>query len=285
VGRKGSSKSEKKRTGKRKGKRKSQARRADRHALYEQSVQDPDYDLALAKRLFKKRFGRPPRLLREDFCGTAVFACRWVAGHPDNRAWGIDLDPKPLAWGREHHVKLLSQDQASRLELVQGDVMNATHERVDVTVAYNFSYLVFDSRKTLRAYFRKARSTLRDEGLFLLDLYGGPDSMRLMTETREHDGFDYVWDQDEFDPVSHHAVNHIHFEFPDGSRLNRAFSYRWRLWTLPELRELLEEAGFSQVDVYWEGTDAKTQEGNGVYRKVVRAPADPAWISYIAAAL
>jgi hypothetical protein len=29
-------------------------------------------------------------------------------------------------------------------------------------------------------------------------------------------------------------VCHIHFDFEDGSRLERAFSYDWRLWSLPE---------------------------------------------------
>ena len=51
-------------------------------------------------------------------------------------------------------------------------------------------------------------------------------------------------------------VNHIHFEFTNGSRLKRAFTYEWRLWTLPEIRELLGEAGFSRSTVYWEDRDA-----------------------------
>jgi len=32
--------------------------------------------------------------------------------------------------------------------------------------------------------------------------------------------------------------------------LDRAFSYYWRMWTLPELQELLQEAGFVKVTVY-----------------------------------
>ena len=75
----------------------------------------------------------------------------------------------------------------------------------------------------------------------------------------------------------------IHFEFPDGSRIDRAFSYRWRLWTLPEIQELLQEAGFGQVDVYWEGTDAETNEGDGVYTPSTTGDADPGWVCYIVA--
>ena len=168
-----------------------------------------------------------------------------------------------------------------------------------ITCAFNFSYFLFKERKALLQYFKCARKTLRKEGIFMLDAYGGADSMREMVERREHDDFDYLWDQNRFDPITHTVVNHIHFEFEDGSRIKRAFTYEWRLWTLPEIRDLLLEAaeparptplrrllleaGFSEVEVYWEGTDHDTGEGDGTYHKAVSAADDPAWVSYIVA--
>ena len=62
-----------------------------------------------------------------------------------------------------------------------------------------------------------------------------------------------------------------------------AFAYRWRLWTLPEIRELLWEAGFSSVEVYWEGTDEESNEGNGNYEPSEVGDADPGWVCYIVA--
>jgi hypothetical protein len=76
---------------------------------------------------------------------------------------------------------------------------------------------------------------------------------------------------------------HIHFEFPDGSRMAKAFSYHWRLWTLPELREILLEAGFRKADVYWEGTDEETGEGNGEYQPCEIGDADAGWVCYVVA--
>ena len=76
---------------------------------------------------------------------------------------------------------------------------------------------------------------------------------------------------------------HIHFEFPDKSRLEKAFSYDWRLWTLPEIRELLSEAGFADITVYWEGTDEESNEGNGIFEPTESGDADPGWICYIVA--
>jgi hypothetical protein len=269
--------------GRGKRKRRSQAKRANVFRLYEEAVQDPEGDVALVKRIFKKRYGRAPRLLREDFCGTAAMACAWVRAHEKNRAFGIDLDPVPLAWSRQQHVAGLPAEAQARITLLEGDVMHVTHEPVDVTVAFNFSYFVFQTRQALVAYFEKARSTLGAEGLLFLDLYGGADAQRTMTETREHDDFDYIWDQDSFDPIHHRAINHIHFEFPDGSDIEKAFTYDWRLWTIPELRDALQDAGFSETEAYWERTDRKTNEGTGVYYRAEHAPDDPAWVAYVVA--
>ncbi len=36
----------------------------------------------------------------------------------------------------------------------------------------------------------------------------------------------------------------------DLQNLRRAFQYHWRLWTIPELQEMLTEAGFSRVHVW-----------------------------------
>ena len=281
MGRKQKSKQKNKRK-QRKGEP-TQAQQADIYSLYEESVQDPEGDVALVQRIFKGTYGREPRTLREDFCGTAAFCCEWAKSDPANRAFGIDLDPEPLAWARRHNLSALPSEAAARIELLQGDVREVKHEAVDVTVGFNFSYFVFHERAELIRYFRRALESLHEEGLFLIDLYGGSDAQRTLAETRDHDDFDYVWDQDVFDPIGNRALNYIHFEFPDGSSLERAFRYDWRLWSIPELRDALHEAGFSRTDAYWERTDRKTNEGTGVYYKAKRAPDDPAWVAYVAA--
>jgi len=264
-------------------KKKTEAQLADKHDLYQKSVQEPEPDLLLINRIFKKEFGRPARLLREDFCGTALTSCAWAAMHKENKAFGIDLDPDPLDWGREHNQGELTAEQASRVKLIEGDVRSMGHEKVDVTIAFNFSYFLFKTRPEMKEYFEKARATLLPEGLLILDAYGGPDAQRTYEETRELDGFNYIWDQNRFDPINNHGYNYIHFDFPDGSRMKKAFAYDWRIWSLPELREILGEVGFSKVDTYWEGTDVETNEGNSIFTRRKHAQDDPAWVAYLVA--
>ncbi len=272
------------RSGKRKRQgRKTQAQRADRYVLYQEAVQDPEGDVPRMQRMYERHFGRAPSRLREDFCGSALLACAWVRHRGHHEAIGIDLDPDPLSWGLEHNLSRLDPEQRRRVRLVEGDVLQVRGHSADVIAAFNFSYSVFKERSELLHYFQRARSGLAPEGIFVLDVYGGPEAQERRAETREYEGFDYVWDQDLFDPISHHTRCLIHFEFDDGSRLRRAFEYDWRLWMLPELRELLVEAGFDAVEVYWEGTERGTDEPNGVFRVRKHAEDDPAWVAYVVA--
>jgi hypothetical protein len=150
----------------------------------------------------------------------------------------------------------------------------------------NFSYWLLKHRAALKRYFKRVRRTLKDDGVFFLDAYGGYDSYRVITEERaiEYDGgdFTYIWEQEEYDPITGRLVCHIHFAFPDGSRLERAFTYDWRLWSLPEIRELLDEAGFKRVMCYWQGWD---QDGNpdGIFTPVEEGEPDAGWIAYLTA--
>ncbi len=127
-----------------------------------------------------------------------------------------------------------------------------------------------------------------------MDAFGGHDAMSHKTDKRKvskavrQDGlktpkFTYVWDQAHYNPITGDAVNHIHFRFPDGSKLRKAFTYEWRLWSLPELQDLLIEAGFSDVSVYWEGSDEEG-EGNGVWSISREGEACEGWIAYLVAA-
>jgi len=254
----------------------------DKYTLYQRAVQEPEADIEFVDEVFRKRFRRHPRTLREDFCAAAYLACEWVRHHPLNHAWGIDLDPEPLQWGRDNNVATLNAEQQARLRLIEGDVMEARHHRVDVVAAFNFSYYFLQTRAELLRYFAAAYDNLADEGMFFLDIYGGPEAQVLVEETTVHDGFNYVWDQDEFDPINSRMLCYIHFEKPSGKRaIKRAFTYDWRLWTILEVREALAEVGFSPTEVYWEGVEEDTGEGDGEFVRTESAENTESWIAYI----
>ena len=178
-----------------------QAKTADRYVLYEESVQDPAAEVKFVRRVYKKMFGKTPTRLREDFCGTGAIACRWAKSSPDNVAVGIDLDPVPLKWGMKNHVKQLGK-AADRVELIRGDVLVPRDDKMHIICANNFSYFTFKKRKQLKTYFEAVHHALDAEGFLYLDIYGGPESQIPQLEEWEHEDYTYVWDQDDYDPVT-----------------------------------------------------------------------------------
>ena len=247
------------------------AAKADRHDLYELSVQDPPTEVEFVSRAFAELRGREALTVREDFCGTAVFSLAWVRSDPRRQAIGVDLDRETLLWGLERRIRPAGADYEERITLRNGNVLEPAEPLVDVAVGFNFSYWCFETRDELRAYFEAARAGLRKGGILFLDAYGGTEVPMADLNAREVDDEDgtvnggepfvYEWEQIDFNPITAHMDCAINFEFDDGSRLERAFTYSWRLWSLMELRELLLEAGFTRVSV-WAEEDDEGDEGD-----------------------
>jgi SAM-dependent methyltransferase len=255
---------------------------ADPHELYEESVQDVEEECEFIATRFREIRGREALSFREDFCGTASAACQWIRQGSEHSAIAVDIDPAVLAWGRENRVNRLSDEQRGRLTMIESNVLTVETNPVDIVGAFNFSYFLFQTRPEMLSYFESVKHTLKDDGLFCLDAFGGHEAFEEMKEKTKYDKFTYVWDQSKYYPVTGEMVCHIHFKFPDGSKLKKAFTYVWRLWTLPELLEMLETAGFRNPVVYWEGTD-EDGEGDGVFTPETKGEADAGWIAYITA--
>lgn len=259
------------------GELKLMAATADPYDLYERSVQDTEVTIDLIDRMYRGRHGRLALSMREDFCGTAQLSTDWVLSHPERTAVGLDIDRTTLDWARRHNLPR-APGADGRIELIERDVLAGADGRLfDVVAALNFSYFTFHERRTLVAYLRSVHRSLVDGGLMLLDMHGGPDAQFKLEETTDFDGFDYVWEQDVFDPINNRAVCRIHYRFPDGSELRDAFTYDWRVWSIPELRDALVEAGFSAVDVWWDDYE----EGDPSPR--TRAENQEGWVAYVAA--
>jgi hypothetical protein len=265
-----------------------------KYHLYERSVQSPKEHIDLVEFMAKDLREKPARKLREDFCGTFLLSCEWVKRHPDNQALCVDLDPEPLEYGRTHHASKLTPNQSRRVRLLIEDVRAPTTPKSDLIIVGNFSFFIFQERKILLDYFRSCLKSLASQGLLILELAGGPgmitqSSERRTLRMRNGKKFLYFWDQKSFDPISRRAKYAIHFKFPqiEGPTANppvgmrNAFTYDWRLWTIPELRDALTDAGFRHTFVYWE--TSHKGEGTGEYIRSDSGDNAFSWITYIVA--
>lgn len=257
---------------------------ADIHELYELSVQNVEHEIEFLQATFRDIRGRTAYVFREDFCGTASASCQWVRQGADYQAIGVDIEPSVLDWGRKNRLSKLPTADQARVSLIESDVMTVETPAVDLMAAFNFSYFIFQEREQMLRYFRRAYDGLKDDGVFFVDLFGGPESQEETKEKTKHKehGFTYIWRQTKFHPVTNWIRCAIDFKFKDGSKLKNAFTYEWRLYSAPEIRDILLEAGFKKATVYWEGED-EDGEGNGEFTPDAKGEADLAWIAYIVA--
>lgn len=258
---------------------------ADKFDCYQQSVQSPEHEIEFFEQAFRETFRRKPYTLREDFCGTFAVCCEWAKSNTRRTAVGVDICGDTLQWGRDHNLAPLTASQQKRVKVVEQDVRTRNRPQVDVLAAQNFSFWIFKTREEVVAYFKIAYANLKRQGIMVMDMMGGGDCYNEETVDKRSikkgkRGFKYHWEQAKFNPVTADASFYISFRFKDGSKLKRAFEYHWRFWTIPEIKEMLAEAGFSESHVYWEQED-EDGEDTGVWERQDEAPSNPSWICYI----
>ncbi|XP_038893553.1 uncharacterized protein LOC120082447 isoform X2 [Benincasa hispida] len=186
---------------------------------------------------------------------------------------------------------------------------NITLDARDIVCAFNYSCCCLHSRADLVTYFKHARASLsRKGGIFVMDLYGGTSSEQKLKLQRKFANFKYIWEQAEFDIIGRKTRISLHFDLKkQQKKLRHAFSYSWRLvqnlettiahvnrWSLPEIKDCLEEAGFRSVH-FWirqmpDTEEIKSIEGFGAgsevkYEEVETFQQKDSWNAYIVGVL
>jgi hypothetical protein len=255
---------------------------ANIHALYEYSVQSPDREvmnlLMMHRYIYnnghmqKNRY-TAPRILREDFCGTALLCKSWLDKHVENTAMAIDWDPSVIEYAKKTHFQkdmdsIPDTETPERIQLFCANVLNhdSRYQPVDILVALNYSLCYFHTRSDVLAYLSHIvkNSYIKSDGIFVCDLFGGSeyyqqyssdsaskDSLPKTIQTiRYGSNFKYIFEQRPLNPFTNRVNCSMHFKFQDGSMIKNAFQYDFRLWSLCELREILLDAGFDLLYVW-----------------------------------
>lgn len=255
-----------------------------KYELYELSVQSPKRHIDWFAAVYHELRGTYASRLREDFCGTFRLSCEWVKRNWQNTAVGLDLDPEPLAYGHKNHMTELTPEQKKRLKILKRNVLKPGADKVDLIVACNFSFFIFKERATLVEYFKACRNSLKPGGVALFELAGGAGMIQTMREKRivrhpKAGRVQYVWHQKSFDPITCDGQYAIHFKLPSGKSMTDAFTYDWRLWSIPETRDALRDAGFKDICVYWEAEHKGV--GTGEFLRTEKGDNAHAWIAYV----
>lgn len=253
------------------------SRDLDKFDLYTLCVQDPP---RMAEFLGAVH-GGAARTLRDDFAGPGAIARAWVAMSPQRRAVAIDLDPVPLKkLGRGAKVKGLVAD------------VRKAKAKADIICALNFGVCELHSRRDLMAYLTQARASLQTKGVLVCDLYGGSDRFIRSTSSKNiridrSNTVRYRWVQEGGDETTGRVRNRIDFTVQDGPRTTRfpsAFTYDWRLWSIPELSDAMMDAGFASVEIHDRLGGARDAQDNLHVRPLQQGePLDDPFVVYVVA--
>jgi SAM-dependent methyltransferase len=243
----------------------------DPFLLYELSVTSPDH---LAKFLYAVH-GKAPRVLGEDFSGTAALSRGWIRYKKHLRAVAVDQDQATLD----------RVEGMARLKKVASDVRKV-RDRADVIAATNFPICYWHTRRDLLKYLRHVRRRLNKRGVFVADLYGGPHALKTGRRTKtvplpEGGALTYIWDQQSVDPLSGRVFNAIHFRVTGEKLIRNAFTYDWRLWSIAELREAILEAGFRSTEVHDRMGAAIDVYGNVYVKPVEEGELERDYVVYV----
>jgi len=252
----------------------------DKYQAYAKSVQASRNEAKLLRLLYRNINKAEPVSLREDFCGTFAMCCEWVKLDPSKQAVGLDIDPEPISYGSEHYLPQLSEGERNRIITLQRDVLAKPAPQADIIAALNFSYFAFHSRETLLRYFKTCKQSLRSKGLFVVDTFGGSQHSEPSLDVRRLPGLTYYFEQEHFDPINNRTRFSLHYKPKNGRIRKRAFTYDWRMWSIPEIRDTMYDAGFKEVEVYWEGT-ARDGRGSGRFHRRERGEPCDVWVAYV----
>ncbi|TVU36439.1 hypothetical protein EJB05_18373 [Eragrostis curvula] len=206
-------------------------------------------------------------------------------------------------------------DPANQKFLANSTMSEAALPGRDIICAFNYSCCCLHSRKDLVLYFRHAFSALSKRGgIFVLDVYGGTSSERKLRLQRKFPSFTYFWEQEEFDIISRQTRISLHFQAGKKQMLRHAFTYHWRLspllavplklpylylwtfttaiagWSIPEIKDCLEEAGFKSIHVWIREMPNTQSSGNAreynadrdvKYEESKRFNQGDAWNAYV----
>ncbi|MFW6313110.1 MAG: class I SAM-dependent methyltransferase [Spirochaetota bacterium] len=212
----------------------------------------PRYIAATVDRIlehFGNTDGTTPRML-DLACGPGLYAEQFAARGFDVTA--IDFSSVSIDYAKSQATK-----QGLSIEYREEDLLTADYGGPYDVVTLIYGEFSTFSEKERRTLLHKMKRALGPNGLLVLDVF----TERYVRRNRGCDDW-YVSERDGFWQASPHLVlqQHFHYENLSASVARytlvderggyRQFNVWWRHFTVSEIRELIESAGFTMEAVY-----------------------------------
>lgn len=226
--------------------------------VYDKLMQDVDYKgrTSYLLKLFEK-FGKTPTLLLDVACGTGGFSNQFALKGIE--VIGVDMSEEMLLAARENSAALATDvlflcQKAEELDL---------YGTVDGAICCLDSVNHITDIKKLKKAFERVSLFLEEDSLFIFDvntLYKHEHILADNTFVIEEDDVFCVW-QNEYDEKNLSTDIALDFFISDGEKYERfSEEFSEKAYTDDQLKELLEESGFTLEAVYGDMTELEPDE-------------------------
>lgn len=256
-----------------------------RQRLYEQTVQMGNKIIDFMRKEYKSKFDQYPTTFREDFCSSGIYCEKWVKSSYNTYAIGIDIDQKALDYGVKYNIydnkrmKLINHNvldpylpssiEVNKNEKQEEKEKESNHhneneddnededeyKEVDINklstfniiCSMNYSHFLLTKRKDLLKYFQNVYESLDKTSMFFIDFYGGPH-IYSSSEHSSNKQDNYYCLSSKMNIMNNNQT--IDLKFKQNKKYNSLFHYTFRVYSLIELKEAMEEVGFKKFKVF-----------------------------------
>ncbi|MFP4459356.1 MAG: class I SAM-dependent methyltransferase [Candidatus Zixiibacteriota bacterium] len=157
---------------------------------------------------------------------------------------GIDISPDYI-----DRAKMASQNAGAEIEFITADAYNFKREKsFDLAISMFTSFGLYEDDAKNRQILKNAYESLRPGGQFFLDVMGKEIIARIFIERdwENHDGIIRIHEREIIDDFTKIRNRQIVIDGDD----RQEFVYTHWLYSAGELRMMLHEAGFKEIEFY-----------------------------------
>lgn len=236
--------------------------------LYQRSVQNAKKESEFFRKTYRLIYNKVAEKFREDFCGTGLLSCEWVKGNVMNTAVGLDIDQETLDWGIENNVNNLCSG-SDRVKLLNQNVLDEFDitQKFEIICSLNYSHFLLPQRKMILKYFTNMVKNLDQKGIFILDFYGGSHIYRDHKYQHNKSSNFYEFSGNQMNIISNTSKCSLNYKIKK-NKYKPMFSFNFRIYSIIELREALEEVGLNKFKLYIKEINDDDEDDYAEYEEV-----------------
>ncbi|WEV45163.1 class I SAM-dependent methyltransferase [Streptococcaceae bacterium ESL0687] len=222
-------------------------------SIMDDSLYDAWYDFSI------RHASKNTKKILELACGTGKLSLKFA--EEGYKVYGLDFSEEMLTIAYNRAV-----DADLDVAWIEGDMRDLGQiDTYDLVTCYSDSICYMPNQEEVQKVFDEVYSSLNDEGTFIFDVHSTHQIDQVFPGYSYHENdedFAFVWDS--YPGLHEHSITHELTFFvkdeEDGKFIRRDEIHDERTYTIYNYQIMLENAGFSSVEVYADFEDEQPKE-------------------------